>query len=65
MSVFKKLFCCHKWTVHAKEEYEWDEMRVVKGTESWYYPKLESHTFSEVNEVLVCSECGKIKKITY
>tara|TARA_R110002020_G_scaffold465503_1_gene686952 strand:+ start:1227 stop:1403 length:177 start_codon:yes stop_codon:yes gene_type:complete len=57
VSFFKKLFCEHKWKVHAKKEYRWDEK--VDGT----WDKVE--TVSKTYEILICEKCGKIKKIIY
>jgi len=53
MGLFKKLFCNHKWKIHAKKEYEWEER--FKG---------DIVIVSQTVEILMC-ECGKIRKIRY
>lgn len=47
------MFCSHKWKSHTKKSYEWNE----KGD--------MINTVSNTIEVLICEECGKIKKIKY
>ncbi len=56
MRLFKKMFCSHKWKLHAKKEYRWEEENPFDG---------ETHTYSNTYEVLICENCGKIKKIRY
>ena len=65
MNIIKKLFCLHKWITHAKKEYKWTETEVVYGTEHWYTPLTEVQEKEVTDEVLICTECGKIKKISY
>lgn len=65
MGLLDKLLCKHQWKVHSKKEYEWDETRVVKGTEHWYHPQTETRHYSETLEVLICEKCGKVKKLIY
>lgn len=47
-----KIFCLHKWETHAKVEREalYIQNRVVN---------------TESTEILICTECGKIKKLVY
>lgn len=59
------LFCKHSYNSIAKEEYNWDEPQIVKGTEHWFTPKFEKHNISETVEILLCNKCGKTKKIRY
>ncbi len=63
--MFKKLFCKHKWNTHSKKQYNWTETQIIKGTENWYYPKLEPQSMEETQEVLICEKCGKIHKLIY
>ena len=39
--------------------------QVVEGTKDWYHPVIELQEFQHTDEVLICSECGKIKQIRY
>ncbi len=63
--ILEKLFCKHKWTTHAKEVYKYTGKEVVEGTKDWYHPVIELQEFQHTDEVLICSECGKIKQIRY
>lgn len=65
MGLFDKLLCKHKWKSHSKKVYKWDETQVVQGTEHWRYPKTEIQEIEETVEVLICENCGKVKKIKY
>lgn len=65
MSWIVSLFCRHKWVSHSKEVYSWSETRIIEGTEIWFNPLTETRKFVSTTEVLICSECGKIKKIEY
>lgn len=62
---FKSLFCNHKYKTHYKKVYEWNETEIVNGTQNWYKPLTEISQFSETVEVLICENCGTIKKIVY
>ena len=57
MKLFEKLFCKHKWKSHIKEVYNWRDK--VDGT--WD----TMNNYSSTTEILICQECGKIKKIEY
>lgn len=57
MKILKKFLCSHKWKTHAKKEYEWNEH--IEGT----WGKFQR--VGETTEILICQECGKIKKIKY
>ncbi len=57
MNFIKRLWCNHKWKLHAKKEYKWTEK--VEGT----WDRLTN--ISETHEVLICEKCGAIKKIKY
>lgn len=46
---FHKLFCCHKWHVHKE---------VV-----WYWGEDTNGTPDGIRQILICDNCGKIKKI--
>ena len=52
MNFFKKIFCGHKWKIHAKKEYKWQQ-------------EVKQELTSLTIEVLICETCGKIKKIKY
>lgn len=65
MSLLKKLFCSHKWQTHTKEIHKWEQQDIVDGTANWFNPVLETQQYKETTEVLICTECGKIKKIKY
>jgi hypothetical protein len=65
MNLFKKLFCGHQWVVHSKEVYEYISKEIVPGTNHWYKPILQEQEFKDTIEILICKECGKIKKIEY
>lgn len=65
MSLFKKLFCRHRWRTHAKEKREWVGRSPVPGTEHWSLPLFEEGPLGEVVEVLVCKRCGKIATLKY
>jgi len=61
----KKIFCSHTYTSHAKKEYNWNETNVIPETRYWNNPLTETNEYSTTVEVLICSKCGKIKKIKY
>jgi hypothetical protein len=65
--MFKNLFhrCNHKWVSHAKKEYTTIEKEIVDETENWNEPVIQEVSYSETREILICTECGKIKKIIY
>ena len=65
MSLLKKLFCSHKWQTHAKQKYTRTTKEVVEGSEYWYQPMVQNKVTDTTNEILICTECGKIKKIEY
>lgn len=48
--ILRKMICFHKWTSHNR-------------TEEHHSSSLQQGTI--VREVLICSECGKIKIIQY
>lgn len=56
--LWKKLFCLHDWRSHAKANYPSKEPFVVNNT---YDHSREGTT----TEILICKNCGKIKKIFY
>lgn len=56
-NLFKKLFCLHKWKSHARTTYNWKER--IDGSWNGY------QNVSETTEILICTECGKIKQIKY
>lgn len=60
-----KLFCCHEWTTHAKNEYSWEERRLIPGTEHWINPQWEENTVESTTEIIICKKCGDIKTIEY
>ena len=51
-NMFIKLFCLHKWNTHNKVEY------TIFGMNNELIEK-------GIREVLICSQCGKIKTIQY
>jgi hypothetical protein len=53
--MFKKLFCCHKWNVHNTIEFK-RKIEYTNGT---------NKNIQRIKEVLICTECGKIKIIEY
>lgn len=50
--LFEKWFCKHKWVTHAKKSY-----RITNA--------FSGSDYGETEEVIICSECGKIKRIKY
>ena len=62
-TIFSKLFCKHRWVSHATSKHNWVDKQVI-GTSLWNPETLEI-TRTDTTEVLICSECGKIIKITY
>lgn len=65
MSILVELFCKHKYLSHAKEEFNYDEIELVKGTEYWPIPIKQTVSYTAFIEILICEKCGKIKKIEY
>lgn len=63
--MFKKLFCKHKWKTHAKDVHEWNDLNIVNGTDAWFNPALVGQKKRRTTEILICEECGAIKKIIY
>lgn len=61
--IFSKFFCKHKWESHAKSTHNWIEDENI-GNNLWH-PETREVTRHETTEILICSECGKIIKITY
>ena len=59
--MFKKLFCKHKWKVHNRDKILVKELDT--DTKYWYTPIW--YQYYETTEILICEECGKIKKIKY
>lgn len=59
MKMFQKLFCPHKWIVHAKQKYE-----ETNSSPSIHGGRV-TDKISFTREVLICEKCGKIKKIEY
>lgn len=51
MNIFKKWFCSHKWKSHSKQERQLLVDNVV----------IRDY----ILEILICENCGKIKKIKY
>ena len=46
---FKKLCCCHKWQRYKRvKTFEYDDDKLP----------------SKITDTLICTKCGKIKKIT-
>lgn len=58
-------FCSHQMVSHAKEKYEYTTKELVEGTEHWHHPIIQDITYSNITEVLICKECGKIEIIKY
>lgn len=65
MAFLDKLFCKHQWESHKKTTYNWEEKKVVHGTDFWFNPLVETIVYQETVEILICSKCGKITKIKY
>lgn len=63
--IIDKLFCKHKWKTHNKVKYNWVEKVPLRGTEYYYLPQYQEQKFSEITEILICDNCGKVKKIDY
>ena len=62
MSLYKKLFCLHKWKTHAKSEKE-HEFFTHGLSKAEFLPTGIKKAF--VREILICECCGKIKQIDY
>lgn len=60
--IFEKWFCKHKWKIHFTKE-----VTIETFKENLFSAKFDStgvkRTF--IREVLICTECGKIKTIEY
>lgn len=57
--LFEKWFCKHKWKSHYNEQFQEESFRRVHGGEE----SLGKTVFTK--EVLICENCGKIKKLEY
>ena len=58
--IITKLFCHHKWVTHSKENNFAEEQSIS----SMFRNGIQSERFKTV-EILICTECGKIKILKY
>ena len=58
MNLFKKLFCSHKWESHTSRAY-----KIIRRVPLNLNAEITTDEYTI--EVLICKECGKIKKIEY
>ncbi len=65
MNVIEKLFCGHKWDIHAKSSISYEKKEVLEDTKHWSHPIIFEYAYTKTTEILLCQVCGKIKKITY
>lgn len=61
--IIQKFFCIHEWNTHTKDVYTWSETKVVKGTEFWFRPMVDTNDYSKTVETLICKKCGKLHTI--
>jgi hypothetical protein len=55
---FEKIRCQHKWNTHGSREETYNKFITIEG-------KLQQFVYVKKRDVLICSECGKIKIIEY
>lgn len=60
-NIFLKIFCLHKWYTHKSGEKK--EQSYFPDKNGEYKPSGVIRQFNI--DVLICKECGKIKKIEY
>lgn len=65
MSRLTAMFCNHKYKLHNKVTRQWEDKRLVDGTEMDYHPVIKTIQIIETTEILICEKCGDIKKIKY
>lgn len=59
-----KFLCLHEWKSLVKKEYTWEEEKIsLKSSKESQIINVSKHT--STTEILICSHCGKIKKIEY